>query len=370
MAMDGYAQALFVAILCILFICYCIWRRDRNEPVINWPLFGMLPGILINAPRIHDYATDSLRRCGLTFTVKGPWFTKLNFIITSDPANLHYILSTNFGNFRKGPAFKKIFEFWGNGILVAESESWKAQRKLTHSVFKDNKFRLLLEKTAQHKVEKGMFPILDHILQQGTEVDMQDLFMRFTFDVICMVLLGFNSNSLTINMPHVLIATATDVLQEALFRRHYVPQSIWTLQEWLRIGEGRKVAIARKTFDDFVYHHISLKRELIKGRTAKKEVDQMEEDNDLITRFIKEEEKEGNDALNISDDFLRDSVVNLLSAARDSTSAALSWFFSLVAANPSVEDKILEEIKAHFHLKEGDCDSPARLIWIRPLNCS
>ncbi|KAJ7970769.1 Cytochrome P450 family protein [Quillaja saponaria] len=54
------------------------------------------------------------------------------------------------------------------------------------------------------------------------------------------------------------------------------------------------------------------------------------------------------------DKFLRDSALNLLVAGRDSMSAGLSWFFWLVATHPSVESKILEEMKGSFASKEAD----------------
>lgn len=42
--------------------------------------------------------------------------------------------------------------------------------------------------------------------------------------------------------------------------------------------------------------------------------------------------------------FLRDTILNLMIAGRDTTSTALSWFFYLLAQNPNAEKKIREEI--------------------------
>ena len=57
--------------------------------------------------RIHDCATHC-------------------FLMTSDPANVHYMLSQHFSNFHKGPNFKKIFsDILGDGIFVSDqSDSW------------------------------------------------------------------------------------------------------------------------------------------------------------------------------------------------------------------------------------------------------
>ncbi|KAK7365200.1 hypothetical protein VNO80_14073 [Phaseolus coccineus] len=50
--------------------------------------------------------------------------------------------------------------------------------------------------------------------------------------------------------------------------------------------------------------------------------------------------------------FLRDAVFNLFVAGRDTLTSALTWFFWLVATNPLVEAKILEEIKETFGTNE------------------
>uniref|UniRef100_A0A7N0RFU3 Cytochrome P450 n=1 Tax=Kalanchoe fedtschenkoi TaxID=63787 RepID=A0A7N0RFU3_KALFE len=154
----------------------------NKSPIKDWPFVGMLPGVLLNASRIHDYFSHLLRQSNHTIKIKGPWFSNLNFILTSDPENIHYILSTSFANFNKGRNFKEVFEVLGDGILVADSDSWKMQRKLTHILFRQSNFLSLLETTAQQNVQNGLFKILDHASESGLQVDMQDLCQRFTFD--------------------------------------------------------------------------------------------------------------------------------------------------------------------------------------------
>ncbi|KAK1419711.1 hypothetical protein QVD17_28990 [Tagetes erecta] len=51
--------------------------------------------------------------------------------------------------------------------------------------------------------------------------------------------------------------------------------------------------------------------------------------------------------------FLRDTLLSLMVAGKDSTSSILSWFFYILAQNPTVEDKILNEIRTHLDVKLG-----------------
>ncbi|KAK6257742.1 hypothetical protein QUC31_001201, partial [Theobroma cacao] len=68
----------------------------------NWPIIGMLPMILTNWHRLADRCTEILESSGGTFTLKGFWFVNMDLIITSDPANVHHILSSNFSIFATG----------------------------------------------------------------------------------------------------------------------------------------------------------------------------------------------------------------------------------------------------------------------------
>lgn len=319
---------------------------------MKWPLLGMLPGLFCNVHRIQQYATQRLKLCP-TFEFKGPWFSSTNFVITSDPANVHYMLSTNFSNFQKGSNFKKIFgDILGDGIFASESDSWATQRRLIHSVLKNGRFQQLLEKTTRKKVEKGQIPILEHVSMLGLEVDMQDLFSRFTFDNTCILVLGLDPGILSIELREESYAKAFNEIEEAVLYRHVLPESCWKLQKWLQIGKEKKVSRAVKVIEDFVFHCIFLKQETLRGKRTRIKEDE-EGSFDFLTAYM-EKDGELTGGLEISDKFLRDTAINLLVAGQDTVSAALSWFFWLIATHPLVENKIWEEIKANLREKDDE----------------
>ena len=303
----------------------------------------MLPGLFFNVSHVHDYATSLVKHYGGTFVFKGPWLARMDAILTSDPINIQHILSKNFSNYDKGPTFREIFEPMGDGIFSTDSETWRYQRKLIQSLIKHSKFMLFLEKVVKGKVEKGLIPVLDHVSSLGIEVDLQDVFQRFTFDNVCLMVLGFDSNCLTIEFPEVAHAKAFDQMEESLLYRHILPTNCWKFQRWVQIGREKKLSSAWKTFDQFVYGCISSKREkLSRGRALKME----EAEFDLLTA-IEQQEREMN-GIASSNKFLRDTAFNLIAAGRDTISAGLTWFLWLVATHPSVEAKVLEEIKGHL----------------------
>ncbi|KAK9272644.1 hypothetical protein L1049_003020 [Liquidambar formosana] len=153
---------------------------------------------------------------------------------------------------------------------------------------------------------------------------MQDLFRRFTFDYTITLLFGFDPNCLTVEFPQVLVAKAFDEREKVLFHRHIVPERYWKLQNWLQIGEEKKFCRACQTLDRFLAEQISAKRELIRRSKTQNEDDD-DEGLDLVTAYIEEGEKnEHTGEIKIS---------------------ALSWFFWLIATNPSVETNIRQESK-------------------------
>ncbi|KAJ9152852.1 hypothetical protein P3X46_026365 [Hevea brasiliensis] len=355
MAIAECLQILAVFIF-MLLLSHWIWNNEIS-PVTNWPVVGMLPGLLYKAPHIHQYATQLLKQSGGTFEFRGPWFANMNILLTCDPINIRHISTRNFLNYQKGPDYKKIFEPFGDGVLNSDFESWKSFRRMIQSMIKDNKFQLFLERSMREKVTKGLIPVLQHVSRLGIAVDLQDLFQRFTFDNICLLVLGFDPNSLSVDLPEVAYKTAFDDVEEAVFYRHIVPESIWKLQKWLNIGQEKKLSMAMSIIDNFLEQCISSKKEEVRRRNKAQKLqvqEKEEEDYDLITACIEEEEMDDEETKSSknSDKYLRDIGFNFIAAGKDTVNAALTWFFWLIATHPSVEEKIIEEIKAKLQRNE------------------
>ncbi|KAL5860817.1 hypothetical protein ACOSQ4_002113 [Xanthoceras sorbifolium] len=336
----GYIEML-LSVLCFLIIL-CSWIRNRyTSPLItNWPIVGMLPDFLYNAGHIHEYATQVLKQNNGTFEFKGGWIPNTDFIAISDPMNAHHILSRNFANYTKGPELRDIFEPLGDGIFGADADLWKVQRKITQAALHNCKFQPFLERSAWQKVEEGLIPVMDHVSKLGIEVDLQELFQRFTFDIISLLVFGFDSNSLSVELPIIPHEKAFDDMEKSAFTRYILPKSYWKLLKWLQIGEEKKLKTAWDLFDRFLYQSISLTKEKLSKRKSSTE----QEEFNLIKAFMAEG-GEQTDTSQKSNKFLRDNAFNLMAAGRDTLSACLTWFFWFVATNPTLETTILEEIK-------------------------
>ncbi|KAL5751871.1 hypothetical protein ACOSQ2_022378 [Xanthoceras sorbifolium] len=332
----------FLAVICFFILHYFANNnKKKNGFPTNFPLVGMLPALLLNVHRIHDFCTQILERSQCTFLFKGPWFANMDILATTDPTNIHYIMSSNFSNFPKGPEFNQIFDVLGDGIFNSDSDSWKNQRKVALALINHQSFHQFLLKTSWNKVENGIIPILENVSKQGISVDLQDLFQRFTFDSTCIMVTGYDPGCLSVEFPQVLFSRALEDVEESIFYRHVVPESLWKLQRWLGIGEEKKMKRAKKILDQTIvgYIHIRLSQEI--GLNKQVEL----ESEDLLTSYMNEDKDKAN-GLTCNDKFLRDTILNFMIAGRDATGSALTWFFCLVSKNPKVETRIREEFKS------------------------
>ena len=66
------------------------------------------------------------------------------------------------------------------------------------------------------------------------------------------------------------------------------------------------------------------------------------EKEDILSRFIIAGEKHPEE---ITNQYLRDIILNFLIAGKDTTANTLSWFFYMICKHPSVQEKIVSEIK-------------------------
>ncbi|XP_023004057.1 alkane hydroxylase MAH1-like [Cucurbita maxima] len=333
---------IFLASFPLIFILISLFHK-RNPHGIpwNWPILGMIPTVIANIHRIHDRITEILQVTGCTFHFKGIWFTKTGFLMTVDPANIHHIMSTHFEKYPKGSEFKYIFEVLGDGIFNSDADSWKNQRRVAQSLIVHEKFLKFMAGAAREKVEKGLIPVLEFYCKNGEVVDLKDLFLRLAFDSTCMMVTGFDLNSLCLEFPEIPFSKAMDDVQEVLFLRHLYPKMYWELMKKLDIGEAKRMRKAAETIDHVIANLLAVKTErLNRDREIKEELH--DGGADLITWYMINE----HDELDINDKFLRDTVLNFMIAGRDAFSVTLSWLFYILSKNPIILAKIRQELNS------------------------
>ncbi|GAU43030.1 hypothetical protein TSUD_12850 [Trifolium subterraneum] len=258
--------------------------------------------------------------------------------------NVHHITSKNFSNYGKGSDFHEIFEVLGVGIFNLDSNEWKQERTLLHSLLKRKSFEIFLQQIIQKKLENCLLPFLDQASTGVQVLDLQDILERFTFDTTCISLFGFDPNCLPYKfneLSDIAYVKAISVLEDVILLRHYIPKCIWKLQKCLKIGQELKGKLAQENLHQFVYKCINYYKGDEEKRRLRNNKDVDESHSCLLNELMKEGLEKGERV----DRYIRDTAINLLIAGNGTISSGLSWFFWLVSTHPIVKAKIIQEIK-------------------------
>eukprot|EP00968_Pinguiococcus_pyrenoidosus_P028132 scaffold7650_cov439-Pinguiococcus_pyrenoidosus.AAC.1 len=114
---------------------------------------------------------------------------------------------------------------------------------------------------------------------------------------------------------------------------------LWRLRRWL-LPSGRRFLAALRVVDDYAYSVVRRRRKQLAtagGETEKRAY------ADLLTLYLTHPETKSS---NLSDHFLRNLIMNILIAGRDTTAQALSWTFFLLATHKDIQDNAAAEAHA------------------------
>jgi cytochrome P450 len=183
------SQPTLLALSLLLLALYLARRslvgKRRNYP----PVAGTMLHQLVNFGRLAEYQTELSHRYR-TFRMLTP---TCNYVYTVDPANVEYILRTNFANYGKGTMTHDVLEdLLGDGIFNVDGAKWRHQRKVASFEFST---RVLREySTGVFRDTAAELAGIVAVAGGGGEraVDMQDLFMRSTLDSIFKI--GFGAH--------------------------------------------------------------------------------------------------------------------------------------------------------------------------------
>ncbi|KAK4416672.1 Alkane hydroxylase MAH1 [Sesamum alatum] len=293
----AYLEIFLPIILLILFLVLLAPKNRQLCLPWNWPFVRMMPTMYLKSHEIYDKITQLLAENNSTVLFKTSWFTKTDILVTSDPANVHHIMTTNFSIYQRGSEFRNVFDFLGQA---------------------GNQYHESVPKIVHQGLEKSLIAVLDHAAQQNQELDLQSLFSRFMLDATCLLATGFDSGSLRVGfsrMPSL---------------RCHGRHSRGRVLSPHPAGETVEVAAMATATDD---------QETGDGTF------------DVLKFYLKEaaSNSDNKGAQNHDDKaFLAANLMTLLFAGRDTSAALLTWFFCLISRNPLVENKILEEIRLNF----------------------
>ncbi|KAG6665506.1 hypothetical protein CIPAW_02G165700 [Carya illinoinensis] len=290
MAMSSAALAIIVSFLGVQILARKMKKDKRNKKY--HPIAGTTFNQLLNFHRLHHYMTDLAGKYR-TYRLLSPF---RNEIYTADPANVEYILKTNFDNYGK----VILKDLLGDGIFTVDGDKWRQQRKISSHEFSTRVLRDFSSEVFRKSAAK-----LAHIVSEAATsnqiIDLQDLLTKSILDSLFQVAFGIELDSMCgSNEEGKNFSNAFDDSSSmTLFR--YV-DIFWRIKKFLNIGLEATLKKSTKIVNDFVFKLIHNK------------IEQMKNSKDE-------------------------------SSLAKTTATTIAWFIYMLCKHPAVQEKVAKEVK-------------------------
>ncbi|KAG5929428.1 hypothetical protein E4U42_005895 [Claviceps africana] len=256
-------------------------------------------------------------------------------IFTVDPDNIKAILATQFSDYGKGESFHDEWhEFLGDSIFATDGALWQNSRQMLRPLFTKDRvsdlacfeshMETLFRAMANGGALKGENQPVDMRKVNGQVLDVADLLYRYTLDVATDFLLGADVKSMS--NPKQEFAEAFNGVQRfhnitsrANSLRHLIPKSKYRFH----------LRVINKFVGRFIDMTLRMNSQELEAKTASGKGYTFLHRLALFTRDRKT---------------IRDQVVAVLLAGRDTTAGTLSWAIYELARHPECLAKMRHEI--------------------------
>ncbi|KAF7343149.1 Cytochrome P450 [Mycena venus] len=292
---------------------------------------------------VQDLATgfpaDALgQRCEDLGNTYGIRIAFKNRIFTCEPQYIKAILSTQFTSFEKGPALRDIFNpLLGTGVFAADGSMWKFHRDMTRPFF--DKHRISDFDNFDTHVEDAIAQMKTR-LREGYAIDFQELMGRVTLDSASAFLFGHDFRSLAEppSPTHsTSLATQIQIQTRTLpyitnIRMRYL--NFWPLAEFWqdKIKEPMRVL---ERFLNPIVDGVVAKRKAAKSAAASSGGKTSAEPETLLEHLVEYTEDIKT---------LRDELLNISVAGRDTVTCLTTFSIYMLAEHPDVLAKLRNEI--------------------------
>ncbi|KAI1634446.1 cytochrome P450 [Biscogniauxia mediterranea] len=258
-------------------------------------------------------------------------------VATIDPENIKAILTTKFQDFGKGEPFHRQWsEFLGDGIFATDGQLWHNSRHLLRPQFSkervsdlhclESHLQTLFKAIANGGILEGVDQKVDLEAGNGKPVDIGELFFSFALDTSTSFLLGTDVQSLT--NPHEPFAQAFDRVQKLMALR----TRAGPLDLFVPLRQFHKdMEVVNRMCDRYIDQALRLTPdELASWTRSDQEYTFLHE----LAQFTRDRK------------VIRDQVVGVLLAGRDTTASTLSFALYLLARRPDAVRRLRREILA------------------------
>lgn len=265
---------------------------------------------------------ENFERYGNTFKISPKPGLVINF--TCDVEITKHILQKNQRNYNKSSLqTDDLGKYIGHGLLTANGEEWRANRKLIQPAFYKKQIVTLIDSMDQ-VIQKE----LDRI-KPGVPIDVHEIFSDLAFKVVARSLFYLENMDERIARLQVI----TEAAQKMLIKELRVPWMLWYFNRpWLSGTSSIEYHM------ELINEARAILQEIIDERRKDKK-----EYGDLLDMLLQSTYEDGT---HMSDRQLIDEILVLFIAGHETTANALSFATQLLAHNPEKASIVQEEIEA------------------------
>lgn len=251
---------------------------------------------------------------------------------TSDPENLRAVLATQFNDFALALRHSHFKPVLGDGVFTLDYSGWKHSRALLRPNFSREKVShtQALEKHIQH--------LFRHVRKyNGNKFDLQELFYRFTVDTSTEFLFGqsvFGLLDKTIGEDRAEEFEGQFQFYEAFNRAQEILSTRAWMQKWYFFCNPLDFKKNTRIVHNFADYYVN--------KALNMSAEELEKASDGYI-FLYELVKETRDPR-----VLRDQLLNIMIAGRDTTASLMTFTFFELARNPDIFEKLKAEIREKF----------------------
>ncbi|KAJ3991976.1 cytochrome P450 [Lentinula boryana] len=345
--MSNVCQAL--SILLVLHMLRNLWRRlqQQQESVKklsvapmkrNWIWGHELEIFRHEACKMHIEWSASM---GPMYRVKSALFQP-DIVVVNDTLAAQHIFQNAY-TYVKAPAFRPIIaRLIGSGIVYAEGEEHKYQRRLLAPAFTSNAVKAMSDDIfacADKMSHKLRAEISDGAGGNDTVVDIAPLLSACTLDIIGRVAFGHDFGGGESNeAKEIASAWHEDVLMAHTFGGFLAPRLInifpWITSLPIPILPGESVS----------------KR--IVNRLAGKllQENHLTDNADILSLLVNDNQKKGKSEVRLSNSELLDNITTFMMVGHETSGASLIFILLELARNPVIQQRLRQEVQAAGHL--------------------
>ena len=256
--------------------------------------------------------------------------------LVASPELIKGVLVDNDWNFLKGRGLQRAKKLLGNGLLTAEGNFHRRQRRLAQPAFHKQRIAGYAETMVQYTLDTR------ERWRDGETVDMAKEMMRLTLAIVAKTLFDADVESDAKEVG--------DALTEALELFDIFASPLSEILEKFPLPRNKRFKLARQRLDETIYRFIDDRRAsgVDKG--------------DLLSMLMLAQDTEDGSG-GMADEQLHDEALTLFLAGHETTANALTWTWYLLSQHPEIEARLHNEIDSVLDGRAPTMDDVPKLSY-------